>query len=118
MSDLAGRPRRSRHDTRQLWTERLARYSASTLSVAAFCAAEGVSPNSLFYWKRRLGTDPTGAVAPVLSDGAARFVPVRIPAPGAAVEIVLPGGAVLRLSPGCDLSFVRSLLDTLAGASC
>jgi hypothetical protein len=34
------------------------------------------------------------------------------------VEIVLPGGATLRLSPGCDLAFVRSLIDALAGAPC
>ena len=114
MSDRAGPPRRSRHDTRQLWSDRLARYSASDLSVAAFCAAEGISPNSLFYWKRRLGAGQAGPAAPRAEP---RFVPVRIHAP-AAVEIVLPGGAVLRLAPGCDLSFVRSLLDALAGASC
>src|SRR5262249_35551431 len=78
MSDLPGRPRRRRQETRQLWTERLARFSASTLSVAAFCAAEGVSPNSLFYWKRRLGTDPSGPAAPVISDGSPTFVPVRL----------------------------------------
>ena len=113
MSDLPGRPRRSRSQTRQLWTERLARYSASTLSVAAFCAAEGISPNSLFYWKRRLDTD-SAAPPP---EGQPCFVPVRLHET-AAVEVFLPTGAVLRLSPGCDLSFVRSLLDTLAGRSC
>jgi hypothetical protein len=53
MSDPVGRPRRSREASRQLWAERLARFASAEQSVAAFCAAEGVSPNSFFYWKVR-----------------------------------------------------------------
>ena len=45
------------------------------------------------------------------------FLPVRL-ASSPTVEIVLPNGATLRLSPGCDLAFVRSLVDALAGAPC
>ena len=36
----------------------------------------------------------------------------------APVELVLPNGGVLRLAPGCDLAFVRSLVDALGGAPC
>lgn len=88
MSDPVGRPRRSREATRQLWSERLARFSAAEQSVAAFCAAEGVSPNSFFYWKRQLA-------APSGTDGGPLFLPVRV-APASPVEVVLPNGAVLR----------------------
>jgi transposase len=111
MSEPVGRPRRSRDATRLLWAQRLSRFAAAEQSAAAFCAAEGVSPNSFFYWKRRLAGP---AVAP---DAGPRFLPVRV-APPSPVEVVLPGGAVLRLSPGCDLAFVRSLVGALAGAPC
>lgn len=109
MSDPVGRPRRNREATRQLWSGRLARFSAAEQSVAAFCATEGVSVNSFFYWKRRLA-------APSVPDGGPLFLPVRV-TPASPVEVVLPSGALLRIAPGCDLAFVRSLLDAL-GAPC
>ena len=107
MSDPVGRPRRSREATRQLWAERLARFAAAGQSAAAFCAAEGVSPNSFFYWKRRLAAAP---------DAGPLFLPVRVASP-APVEVALPSGAVIRIAPGCDLAFIRSLIDAL-GAPC
>src|SRR5262245_10877872 len=110
MSDPVGRPRRSREASRQLWAERLARFARAEQSVAAFCAAEGVSPNSFFYWKRQLAAPAAGPGAGPL------FLPVRV-TPTSPVEVVLPNGAVLRLAPGCDLAFVRSLIDAL-GAPC
>ncbi len=110
MSDPVGRPRRSREATRQLWADRLARFAAADLTVAAFCAAEGVSMNSFFYWKRQLATPVAASAEPVL-------LPIRV-TPAAPVEVALPSGAVLRIAPGCDLAFVRSLIDSLAGAPC
>src|SRR5262245_37361661 len=111
MSDPVGRPRRSREATRQLWADRLTRFSAAEQSVAAFCAGEGVSPSSFFYWKRQLA-------APAAPDAGPLFLPVRVAPPAPPVEVVLPSGALLRLAPGCDLAFVRSLIDALAGAPC
>lgn len=110
MSDPVGRPRRSREATRQLWGERFARFSAAVQSVAAFCAAEGVSVNSFFYWKRQLA-------APTAPDAGPLFLPVRV-TPAAPVEVALPSGAILRIAPGCDLAFVRSLISALTGAPC
>ena len=113
MSDLVEQPPRSRQATRQLWAQRLARFPQTGLSVAAFCAAEAVSTNSFFYWKRQLI-----APAPSTSDAAPRLLPVRVQPSSDPVEIVLPNGTVLRLAPGCDLAFVRSLLQALAGQPC
>lgn len=111
MSDPVPSSRRSREATRQLWVERLARFPAAEQSIAAFCAAEGVSVNSFFYWKRQFAAPGT---AP---DDEPCFLPVRVSSPNP-VEVVLPNGAVLRLAPGCDLAFVRSLIDALAGGPC
>ena len=93
----------------RLWRQRLQRFERSGLSVVAFCAKEGVSVPSFYAWRRRLRM-------PV--EQAARLVPVRL-FPGAApVELVLPGGLVLRLQPGCDLDFVRSVVATLGERPC
>jgi hypothetical protein len=37
-----------------LWRERFARFSSAGSTVAAFCAAEGVSVPSFFEWRRKL----------------------------------------------------------------
>jgi hypothetical protein len=104
---------RPRPAVRQLWIERLDRLAQSGLAVAAFCRSEGVSTQALYYWKRKLAAGP-----PAPSENTHRLLPVLLPAPAPAVEVVLPSGTVLRLPPGCDLAFVRSLVETLGGAPC
>jgi hypothetical protein len=113
-------PRRSRAATRQAWVERLARFSASGLGPAPFCTQEGVSVPSFYAWRRRLATEALGPApaAPAAAEAGPRLLPVRLPAPAAAPELVLPGGAVLRLPPGADLAWVRSLVEALGGAPC
>src|SRR5262245_57714692 len=111
MPDPVGHPRGSREATRQLWADRLARFAPADLTVAAFCAGEGISVNSFFSWKRWLATPPR------TPPGEPHFLPIRV-TPAAPVEVALPTGAVLRIAPGCDLAFVRSLIDSLAGAPC
>ena len=111
---------RSRASVRQAWIDRLARFATSELSVVAFCASEGVSQPSFYWWKRRLATESADAATPRHSakDAAAVLLPVRVGPPCLAVELLLPGGATLRLLPGCDLAFVRCLVDALGGSSC
>src|SRR5262245_18335488 len=111
MSETPSTPPRSRDSVRQSWAERLARVESSGLSVIEFCRAEAIASQSFYYWKRKLA-DPADAPGP-----APQFVPVRLSA-SAPVELVLPGGAVLRLQPGCDLAFVRSLLEALTVRPC
>ena len=91
-----------------LWRHRLERFERSGLSALAFCDREGVSVPSFYAWRRRL--QPS-------AEQAARLVSVRL-FPAAPVEMLLPGGIVLRLPPGCDLDFVRSLVATLGERPC
>jgi transposase len=106
---LPQKPRKSREANRLEWAERLARFDSSGLAVLDFCRAENVASPSFYQWKRRLAAcaEPPSA--------APEFLPIRL-APSTPVEIVLPNGAALRLSPGCDLAFVRSLVQALAGS--
>ncbi|HEX4132106.1 MAG TPA: hypothetical protein VHZ24_18900, partial [Pirellulales bacterium] len=39
---------------RKLWGERLGRYRVSGLTVARFCASEGVSLHTFYYWSKRV----------------------------------------------------------------
>lgn len=78
-----------------LWQQRLLRFEQSGLSVSAFCDRESVSTPSFYAWRRGLRVELAAA-----SDGP-RFLPVRLFAPAAPVELVLPSGVVLRLNSEC-----------------
>jgi transposase len=108
------RPDRSRAAVRQAWVERLGRFADCGLSPAQFCAGEGVSLPSFYSWKRRLAAE----ASPAAADPGPRLLPVRLQAPAAPVELVLPRGTILRVEPGCDLAFLRALLDALGGPPC
>jgi transposase len=107
---------RSRAFTREVWVERLARFPDSGLTPAQFCALEAISLPSFYAWRRRLAAEAADAGPAV--DPPPRLLPVRLQSAAPAVELVLPTGAVLRLPPGCDLAWVRSLVATLGGAPC
>jgi transposase-like protein len=101
--------------TRRRWQRRLQRFRNSGLSVTDFCTREQVSPASFYAWRRRLrdGHAPAPSDAPCL-------VPVRVVAApaGAPLELLLPSGCVLRLSPDCDLAWLRQVLSLLGAAPC
>jgi hypothetical protein len=119
LSNESAQPPRGRAGVRQLWVDRLARFPASGLNPAAFCAAEGVSLPSFYSWKRRLAVEAQDtANEPTASAPRPLLLPVRLPSACPGVELVLPGGAVLRLTPGCDLTFVRSLVAALGEPPC
>jgi transposase len=109
---------RSRTATRQLWMDRLARFPASGLTVAQFCAIEAVSLPSFYFWKRRLAAETQAATPQDPSERGPRLLPVKLKPAAPAVELVLTTGTVLRLSPGCDLTWVRSLIAALGEPSC
>ena len=110
------RPRpRSRAATRELWLERLARFPAAGLTVAQFCAIEAVSVPTFYFWKRRLASE---APSPHCARADLPLLPVRLPPASPAVELVLTTGAILRLPPGCDLAWVRSLVAALGDSPC
>jgi hypothetical protein len=115
MSVSASNFPRSRHDLRLAWVERLNRFAHAGQTTATFCAAEGISVASFYAWKRRLAAellDPAATTAPM------RLLPVHVGRATSPVELLLPSGATLRLGPGCDLAFVRSLLATLGVVPC
>lgn len=103
-----------------LWRQRLQRFEHAGLSAVAFCAKEGVSTATFYAWRQRLRQPPaeptTAPGGP--ADGASRLLPVRLLPATAPVEVVLPAGLVLRLTPGCDLDFVCALAGALGERPC
>jgi transposase len=114
------RPPRSRAAARQIWVERLARFSGAGLRPAEFCAAEGVSLPSFYSWKRRLAAPDPGAGTEDVpgEDAGPRLLPVRLHDPVVPIELVLPSGAVLRIGAGADEATLRCLLRLLGAQPC
>jgi hypothetical protein len=107
--------RRSDPAAHRRWQQRLDRFLTSGLTAAHFCEREGISTASFYAWRRRFEADS----APAAAD-APHLVPVRLVTPPASapVELLLPSGAVLRLSSDTDLAWLRQLLPVLGVAPC
>jgi hypothetical protein len=117
---MSERSARSRAATREVWLDRIARFPHSGLSPAQFCAIEAVSLPSFYSWKRRLAAEASGHATephPAATRGA-RLLPIRLAPPGNTPELVLATGAVLRIPPGCDLDWVRSVVCALGDEPC
>lgn len=94
------------------WTEDeaqivLAAQDASGLSVAAFAAREGVDPQRLYFWRRRV------AMASVETGRAPAFVELRGLAQRERIEIVLRSGRTLRVAESIDAACLQRLVDVL-----
>jgi hypothetical protein len=111
---------RSRAFTREVWLDRLARFPLCGLTPAQFCAVEAISLPSFYSWKRRLAAEALGPDTTKAQGDkpAPRLLPVSLQLPAAALELLLPTGPVLRIPPGCDPTWVRSLVCALGGAPC
>lgn len=93
------------------WTRRLARYEASSETVARFCHREGVSVPSFYVWKKKLRPRPASSVA-----ASPRFVAVQI-TPTVPVstrrETVVRLGRGIRIEFGSDLQVVEAVVKQL-----
>jgi hypothetical protein len=92
------------------WRMVLARWRRSSLSVRAFCRAEGVSEPSFYWWRRKL--DQADHKKPA-------FLPVHVVTEEAkepatrGIEIILTNGRCLRVGPGFDPHTLVTLVDLL-----
>lgn len=104
-----------RYEREQFWRDLIGRQQRSGQSVAAFCRAHGVSQPSFFSWRKRLRLRSHAAPSP--------FVPVQIDlssplTQSAHIEILLPSGACVRVSHGCDRQTLETVLAALEPPPC
>jgi len=103
--------RRSGLDEYSDWQERLKRYESSGLSIDAFCQQEDVGRSQLSQWLLALRGKPLKEAA---GDGETRsaegpaFVPVTVKAQF--IEILLPGGGLVRLSAAIDRTLLMDVI--------
>jgi hypothetical protein len=107
-------PRANRRSFRSepFWRDLIIRWKISGQSVAAFCAARGVSQASFYAWRTKLAAhskEPSATAQPVPTFAALRVVP-DLP-----VEVVLPTGLVVRVPTGADPAAVARLVAALGG---
>jgi hypothetical protein len=105
---------RERHDE-SFWRERLEKWTASGLSARDFAAREGLRPERLFFWKRRLRSSAAIAVAGV-SFAKVSVQPVSADNTGEPLDVVMHTGHVIRVRPRFDESTLLRLLSILGGA--
>jgi hypothetical protein len=104
-------------DLEHTWRQRLQRQASSGLSIAAFCAREGVYCSSFQVWRRRLAAPslPARPEPPL-------FVPLRRdphppedgPAPFQGVELELPHHVRLRFDSPPEPEWLGRVVAALA----
>ena len=106
--------RRKRRNSKSepFWRDLLDRWKASGQSVAAFCAAHGVSPATFYAWRKRLAASGSRTVPPSPAFAAVRVIP------DPTAEVALPGGLVVRVPVGTDPATVARLVLALRGGAC
>ena len=111
------------------WRRLIDRQRRAEQTVAAFCARQGVPVHRFYWWKRTLRERdrPTrnhtfekanrDTTCPTKEE-VSSFVPVRftfpIPAP---IELIHPGGCVLRVPVGFDTQTFQQILAALNPAT-
>jgi hypothetical protein len=104
------------------WRERLARWKKSGLSGREFADQEGVGASTVYYWSRRLDVaGPRGRMRPSSMRTHPRVLPVVVtsekpqPASVSVLEVVLPGGEMVRVPPGFDEAALARVVRVLGG---
>ena len=87
------------------WQSVLDQYESSSLSVAAFCAEQGVGTASFYQWRKRLsvsdfGEEPNETLPFVDVSALAAQASGEIVAPPWLIELELGNGLILRLNRG------------------
>jgi hypothetical protein len=109
-------PRRDPAATRRKWVERLDRFRTAGQTIAAFCAAEGVSVPSFYVWKRTLADGGDSHAVPT---PAPILVPIRLtPTPATSIELALPSGTVLRFPADARPEMIVAVLRGLEERPC
>lgn len=104
-------------DRDQFWSDAVADYAKSGLSVRAYCLSRGLHEKAFYTHRRRLGLSPVARPAlPPAGPAApkvAAFVPIRV-VPDSVAELILPGGLSLRVPLSADPAAVAALARALA----
>lgn len=106
---MARSPDRSKE---RRWIRVLQDKQVSGGSVAAFCRKRQIPVHQFYWWQRQLrDRDAFDTDEQPLSP--ASFVPVRVSLVAPLIEVVHPGGCVVRVVAGVDAQSLRHVLAAL-----
>jgi hypothetical protein len=91
----------------EAWRARIGAQKQSGVSVKQFCAQQGLTEQSFYYWRKRLQAPASMRFALVEAE------PRRGAAEHAALELVLTTGERLRISAGVDARTLQQVLEAL-----
>lgn len=105
---------------RPRWTEREARDALAALgrsgkSVRVFAAEQGLDPQRLYSWRRRLGKAERNTFQELI---VRRPAPIAMSREDAAFEVALPSGVTVRVPASFDASALERLLEVLQARAC
>lgn len=109
--------RRRRADREQFWRDTITAWKESGLTVTGFCAARGLGESTFFAKRRELARQDRSPNAPASPAPSTSFTAVRV-IPDLTVEIVVPGGVIIRAPVGADPAAIARLVLALRGAPC
>ena len=93
------------------WQERLKRFEASGLSIDVFCRQEDVGQSAFLDWLRVLKREQFRPPAESRSAESRAFVPVTVRA--SSIEILLPGGGLVRLAASVDRTLLMDIIRVI-----
>jgi hypothetical protein len=109
--------RRRQADREQFWRDTIAAWKESGQSVRAFCTARGVAEATFFARRRELANRGHSPRPSATHGPSPSFAAVRV-IPDPTIEIVLPGGVLVRVPSGVDPTAVAHLVAALGGRPC
>jgi len=96
------------------WVRLIQEKRASGESVAAFCRKRQISVHQYYWWQRQLRPHDVWDVGEQPLSPTA-FVPVRVSLPSPMIEVVHPGGCIVRVVAGVDVQALRNVMAALDG---
>ena len=93
------------------WQDRLERFEASGLSIDVFCQQEDVGQSTFLDWLRVLKKEQFRPPAETRSAEGLAFVPVTVRA--SSIEILLPGGGLVRLAASIDRTLLMDIIRVI-----
>ena len=109
-------------DREQFWRDHITGWKSSGMSLRLYSEEHGLKAGTLGYWNSRLKAQAADAPASSAgSETAATFLAVHVAEPAVSVpeprdegvELILPGGYVVRIGRGFDAVTLDRLLDVV-----
>lgn len=105
------------------WRRIVDDWRRSGLSAPQYAEGRGISAGAIYAWSSRLAKQDADSL--IAAEHPPKFLPVAIvEAPPtasterpSALEVVLPGGEVIRVSPGADLLHLGRVVAALRGGT-